>query len=82
MRQESGEGRFDVTWSVEMELFQNMRHIFLCSYNLHDLVIARFEVFTAVKIQVEIFWVHASVSYHNTTRHHNPEHLNMNVLNY
>jgi hypothetical protein len=47
---------------------------------------ASFEAFTAVKIQVEVLWVVTPysvvvnlkmVSYHNTTRRHNPEDLDL-----
>jgi hypothetical protein len=40
---------------------------------------ARSEVLTAVKIQVEVFWVVTLVFYQNTTRRHNPEELNLNA---
>jgi hypothetical protein len=52
--------------------------------------IAKFEAFTAVKIQVEVFGVlmpysvvvgyqlFGGLSYHSTTRHHNPEDLDLN----
>jgi hypothetical protein len=48
----------------------------------------RFLVFTAVKIQIEVFWVmmvaaqssETSVSYHNTTQRHNPHDLDFKVL--
>jgi hypothetical protein len=40
-----------------------------------------YEVFTAVKIQVEVFWVVTPsgvvVSYYKTTEHHNPEDLDL-----
>jgi hypothetical protein len=50
----------------------------------------RFEVFAAVKIQVQVFWVKKMeaarssktlISYHNTTFHNNPEDLDLNGTN-
>jgi len=43
----------------------------------------RFEVSTVVKIQVEVFRVKteaAWTSYHNTTRHHSTEDLNLYIF--
>jgi hypothetical protein len=59
---------------------------------LKDINYARFQIFTAVKIEVDVFWVASCMfmmkmeaarysetltSYRNTTQRHNPEDLNL-----
>jgi hypothetical protein len=66
----------------------------LVYFNIYHLPYASFEVFTAVEIEVQVFWVVAPcsvilgyqhfrgplISYHNITRRHKPEDLDLYTL--
>jgi hypothetical protein len=42
---------------------------------------SRFDVFTAIKIQVAVFWI-LTVSYHVTVWHHNPDDHNLKEIHF
>jgi hypothetical protein len=72
-------------YKLSGNLEQNFNFFYICFG--HELIsYAWFEVFMAMKIQVEVFRVviptsqRSLVSYHNTILRHNPEDLDLNEL--